>query len=106
METNTLFDDMRKKIEDYPELRRMLYAMLFNGKQFPYNPDNFVIGVGVMFGFIKEQSGMTVVANRIFETRLYNLFLSEELMDSAIYQAALLDKNQFVQNGRLKMELI
>lgn len=106
METNTLFDDMRKKIEDYPELRRMLYAMLFNGKQFPYNPDNFVIGVGVMFGFIKEQSGMTVVANRIFETRLYNLFLSEELMDSAIYQAALLDKNQFVQNGRLNMELI
>lgn len=106
METNTLFDDMRKKIEDYPELRRMLYSMLFNGKQFPYNPDNFVIGVGVMFGFIKEQSGMTVVANRIFETRLYNLFLSEELMDSAIYQAALLDKNQFVQNGRLNMELI
>ena len=49
---------------------------------------------------------MTVVANRIFETRLYNLFLSEELMDSAIYQAALLDKNQFVQNGRLNMELI
>ena len=106
LEPNTLFDDMRKKIEDYPELRHMLYAMLFNGKIFPYNPDNFVIGVGSMFGFIKEQNGMAVVANRIFETRLYNLFLSEELMDSAIYQAALMDKNQFIQNGRLNMELV
>lgn len=102
LDPNTLFDDLRKKIEDYPELRHML----FNGKIFPYNPDNFVIGVGSMFGFIKEQNGMAVVANRIFETRLYNLVLSEELMGSAIYQAALMDKNQFIQNGRLNMELV
>ena len=102
LDPNTLFDDLRKKIEDYPELRHML----FNGKIFPYNPDNFVIGVGSMFGFIKEQNGMAVVANRIFETRLYNLVLSEELMGSAIYQAALMDKNQFIQNSRLNMELV
>lgn len=105
-ESNTLFDDMRKKIEDYSELRQMLHAMLFTGKSFPYNPDNFAINIGVMFGFIKEEHGMAVVANRVFETRLYNLFLSEDLLSSSTYQAALLEKNQFVQNGKLDMELV
>lgn len=28
---------------------------------------------------------MAVIANRLFETRLYNLFLSEEEMDSQIF---------------------
>lgn len=36
-ESNTLFDDMSKELIDYPELRNMLYAILFNGKSFPYN---------------------------------------------------------------------
>lgn len=76
----TLFDDMRKKISDYPKLRDMLYAILFYGKSFPYNPDNYAIDIGIMFGFIGEKNGMTVIANRIFETRLYNWFMSEEIL--------------------------
>lgn len=104
--TNTLFDDMRKKVTDYPELREMLYAILFTGKSIPYNPDNFAIQIGSMFGFIKERQGIVTVANRIFETRLYNYFLSEELMNSIIYQAAALDKNQFVKNGILDMDMV
>ena len=75
-EANPLFDDLRKKITDYPELRAMLYAILFRGESYPYNPDNFAIDIGTMFGFIKEKNGQVVIANRIFETRLYNLFLS------------------------------
>lgn len=105
-ESNTLFDDMRKKISDFPELRQMLYAILFTGKSFPFNLDNFCINIASMFGFIKEENGMVVIANRIFETRLYNLFMSEEMLDSATYRKALLDKNQFVVNGSLDVDLI
>lgn len=105
-ESNTLFDDMSKKLADYPELRDMLYSILFNGKAFPYVPDNFAIQIGQMFGFITEKDGMTAVTNRIFETRLYNLFLSETLINNASYQAGLLDKNQFIQEGNLNMELV
>lgn len=83
-ESNTLFDDMRKRIMDYPELKKMLYAILFYGQSFAYNPDNFVIDIGKMFGFLKESHGQVVIANRIFETRIYNLFLSEELLDVVI----------------------
>jgi len=59
-----------------------------------------------MLGFIKNVQGMTVIANRLFETRLYNLFLSEEEMDSRIFTAGTMDKNQFIQNGMLDMDLV
>ena len=105
-EPNTLFDDMRKKITDYPELKKMLYAILFRGETYPYNPDNFAIDIGFMFGFIKEQNGQVVVSNRIFETRLYNLFLSEEMTGSITYQLGEREKNQIIRNGMLDMQLV
>ena len=105
-ENTTLFDDMRKKIQDYPELRSMLYAILFQGKSFPYNPDNHSIDIGMMFGFVKEEDGMVSIANRIFETRLYNLFLSEELMENETYQAGFMERNLFVKNGFLDMDMV
>ncbi len=105
-EPGTLFDDMRKKITDYPELRKIIYAILFRGEAYPYNPDNFAIDIGAMFGFIADQDGQAVIANRIFETRLYNLFLSEEMTKSITYQTGELEKNQFIKNGMLDMELV
>ena len=65
-----------------------------------------MIDIGTMFGFIKENDGQVVISNRIFETRLYNLFLSEELTSSVIYQTGERDKNQFVKDGILNMELV
>ena len=103
---STLFDDMRKKLEDYPELKRMLYAMLFYGESYSYNPDNFAMDIGTMFGFMKEQDGLAVVSNRIFETRLYNLFLSEEMTGNITYQTGEREKNQFIKNGMLDMDLV
>ncbi len=105
-EPGTLFDDMRKKITDYPELRKMIYAILFRGEAYPYNPDNSAMDIGSMFGFITERDGQAVIANRIFETRLYNLFLSEEMTKSITYQTGELEKNQFITNGALDMGLV
>lgn len=103
---NPLFDDMVKKLYDDRELYHMLYSMLFLGKSIPYNPDSHAVNMGTMLGFIKECGGAVCVANRIFETRLYNLFLSEELLESVTYQAGAADKNQFVEDGFLNMESV
>ncbi len=103
-EPYTLFDDMRKKLDDYPELRAMLYAILFNGRSFPYNSDSRIIDIGTMFGFVKENDGVVAVANRIFETRLYNLFLAEDMLEGA--GKALPDRTQFVRDGYLDMDLV
>lgn len=79
-EKNMLFDSLTEKIETYPELKNILYALLFRGQSIVYNPDNNAIGIALMFGFTKidAETGVVVVANRIFETRLYNYFLTAQ----------------------------
>ncbi len=59
-----------------------------------------------MFGYATENGVNVNVANRIFETRLYNLFLSEEELSSAMSRKAKEDRNQFVVEGRLNMECV
>lgn len=106
-EKNTLFESLVGKLNAYPELKSLLYSLLFLGQSIMYNPDNEAIDMAIMFGFAKEDNGTVVIANRIFETRLYNLFLTmPEVQSSSIYKAALQSKNQFIQNGRLNMELV
>ncbi|MCD7865406.1 MAG: AAA-like domain-containing protein [Clostridiales bacterium] len=103
---NTLFDDMGKKLADYPKLKEMIYCILFQGKKFVYETENERIRIGEMFGFLKERDGMVSVSNRIFEMKLYNLFLSEEETDTRIFAAAEMEKNQFIRGGYLQMNLV
>lgn len=77
-EKNTLFDEMDKKLADCPELRNMLYKILFNGCDYIYNPDSTAIEIGLMSGFIKNCGSSVSISNRIFETRLYNGFIAEK----------------------------
>ena len=105
-EKNTLFESLVNKLSDYPELRTMIYSLLFAGKAIPYTPLNPSIQIAEMFGFVKQSEDDTVISNRIFETILYDLFLSEELLNHKMYDAGLKDKTQFIQNGRLNMELV
>ncbi len=86
-EKNTLFESLINKLNDYPELRKGLWSLLFKGQSIPYNTDTEFINTAVMFGFIKEEDGCAVVSNRIFETRLYNLFLtSSDMQEQDIYK--------------------
>ena len=105
-ERNTLFKSLVNKLTDYPQLRTVLYELLFTGKAIPYNPLNQYIDTAEMFGFVKNSNGNAVVANRIFESVLYNLFLSQEYMQSREYDAGLQEKNQFIVNGHLNMRKV
>lgn len=107
MEKNTLFDSLNHKLEDYPELKKAISKLLFNGDKIVYNPDLEEIDVAIMFGFAKREEAMVVIANRIFETRLYNRFLtSEEWKEDSITQASFLDKSGFVIDGHLNLRRI
>ena len=106
-EKNTLFDSLMGKLQDYPELNTMLRSLLFAGRSIAYNADESAIDMASMFGFIKNQHGTVAIANRIFEMRLYNLYLSSaEMQGLDLYKASLLDKNQFIVDGHLNMRLI
>lgn len=106
-ERNTLFESLTEKLDHYPELERILHMLLFEGKTVPFNEDSKVITLASMFGLVKNRESNVAIANRIFETRLYNRFLSvEELQESAIYKASLWDKNQFLTGGYLDMRKV
>lgn len=101
-EKNTLFDSLIGKLKLYPELKEMLHLLLFQGQSILYNPDQDVIGMAEMFGFVKKDGGFVRIANRIFEIRLYNLFLTApQMQGTSMYRAATQDKNQFIENGRI-----
>lgn len=61
--TNTLFDDMMKKMTDYPELKDMTRNILLNGGRYFYEEENFLINLEKMFGFLKEVDGAGSVSN-------------------------------------------
>lgn len=106
-EQNTLFESLINKLEDYPELRELLQSLLFNGKEIVYVVGVHSFEMALMFGFVKKSNNTIMVANRIFEILLYNLFLtSPEMQQNNIYDAALKEKNQFIKNGHLNMDLI
>lgn len=75
-----LFESLIGKLTSYPELNEMLHSLLFTGRNIPYKPDEVSIDNAAMFGFIKKQHGVVAIANRIFETRLYNLYISSAEM--------------------------
>lgn len=105
-EKNTLFESLINKLTDYPELKEIIYTLLFDGKEIPYNSLNKSIEIAEMFGFVKNDHNKVVITNRIFETVLYNFYLSEEIIGNQIYSSSLANKNQFIENGRLNMKLV
>lgn len=105
-ESNSLFQDMAKKVKDYPQLKAFLYDILFCGKSIPYNLGTELVSIGAMFGFLKDVEGQVAISNRIFEIWFYNLFIAEEAIGSKTYDAGERDKNQFVSKDRLNMDLV
>ena len=106
-EKNTLFESMINKLQEYRELKQIIYEILFQGVSITYNPDSYAIDIGMMFGFLVEENGFVKIANRIFETRFYNFFLSEEReKEPELYKIAVTDKNKFIKNETLDMKLI
>ncbi len=102
-EKNTLFDSLTKQLMDYPELKEMLSSILFEGKDYPYVATNQVIEMAAMFGFVRNDHNVVKVSNRIFETVLYNHLLSEEIVNSRMYDSALANRYRFTEGRRLNM---
>lgn len=102
----TLFDNMVKQLDTYRELREMIKEIIYQGRRISYSPDVKSIEIGLMFGFLKGEEGQIVVANRIFEMRLLNMYIAEEAARSEVYQSGECDKNQFISNKMLDMDLV
>ena len=106
-ENNTLFQSISKNLNNYPELKAAIRSILMEGTRLAWNPDQDDITQMQMYGLIRNDNGAVRIANRIFETRLYNLFLSEEEMKSNVfYTEGDQARNIFVEDGKLNVRLI
>ncbi len=106
-ENNTLFQSLTKNLNNFPELKESIRSILMEGTKLAWNPDQKEIIQMQMYGLIRNDHNTVKVANRIFETRLYNLFLSdEELKQNVFSREGGLARNQFVTDGKLNMRLI
>lgn len=103
---NTLYDDMIKNVEAYPELYKILNDILFENQKYSYHEYDKASNIAKMFGFIKEENGEIVIANRIFKMQLYSYFLVKELKEDDARREALPENNQFIKNGMLDMDLV
>lgn len=106
-----LFDSMIRHFDDYPEMKRMFQAILFQGDSFSFNLDVKEISLASMFGYAVNKAGKVQIANRIFETRLYNYFLSEEELadvnpSNRIGDMAKKDRSYFIHDGMLDMDTV
>ena len=79
-ENNTLFQSITKNLNNYPDLKAAIRSILLEGTRLTWNADQEDIAQMQTDGLIKNEHNTVKVADRIFETRLYNLFLSEEEM--------------------------
>ena len=106
-ENNTLFQSITKNLNNYPELKASIRSVLMEGTRLAWNAQQDAIVQLQMYGLIRNDHNTVRIANRIFETMLYNLFLSdEELKNNTFSKEGEYAKNQFVKNGRLDMRLI
>lgn len=106
-ENNTLFQSLIENLKAFSEMKEAIRSILMEGTTLAWNAQQDAIVQMQMYGLIRNDHDTVRIANRIFETVLYNLFLSdEELKNNVFTRAGELDKNRFVADGKLDMRLI
>lgn len=101
-EGSTLFDDIVKKLDEFPELSRTIKSVLFQGMRYPFNYYDKATNLALMFNFVKQQDGAFAVACRMFEIWFYNYFISQDKQLPS-FQQGMADKNQFIHDGIIDM---
>ena len=74
----TLFDDVIKNLDLYPELNQKIQNMLIQGISYTFNKGVHSINLGTLLGYFKEEDEKAVISNRIFETFLYDMYYARE----------------------------
>jgi hypothetical protein len=101
-EPNTLFDDVIKNLENYDEIKAVVYEILVEGRQISYNP--FAYEKGIMYGILAENQGKFIMHNKIFETLLYDYLIAQRDIRKMASELTQIDKDEVLSNYKLDME--
>ncbi|MCL1873647.1 MAG: ATP-binding protein [Clostridiales bacterium] len=103
-EQNTLFDDLFKNLENNKNLYDFIYDILISGKEKSFKISNPLVNLGYMYGFFVNKDGKVAIANRIFETLIYEHFISKDESENKNQITGVLQQD-VVKNGQFDMEL-
>jgi hypothetical protein len=101
-EHNTLFVDVIKNLENFEEIKAVVYEILVEGKQVSYN--SFAYEKGIMYGILAEHEGRLVIHNKLFETLLYDYLIAQRHMRKMASRFTQVDKDEVLENDKLDME--
>jgi hypothetical protein len=82
--TTTLFDDLFKNIDNNQELSKLIFEVVYNGKQFKNTVSNVSINLGILYGIFKRDSEFCEINNRIFEQKIYEHILTGKLISGQV----------------------
>jgi len=102
-EPNLLFDDLGKNMESNEELSNLLYDIVVNGQSYGYNMTNPAMELGFIFGFLRKQGECVAVDNLIFETVIYNHFITRKRIKGIRIDRVL--PNEIIEDNKFDMPL-
>ena len=75
---NTNFDTVVKNLNEYPQLYKLVYAMVIDGQVFPYDNHDKTIDLGVLHGILcRSKTDALMIQNRIYRELIANMMISE-----------------------------
>lgn len=83
------------KVQNYPEPRGRLRALLMRSEIIVYVPDDIEQQLLLMYCFARVEHNKLVIANRVFEMRLYVFFVNESKLGDGLRLAAAQNRNIF-----------
>jgi hypothetical protein len=104
-EENTLFDDIYKNLENNKLLYNLIYDISVVGVDYPTNFGNPTIKLGHTYGFFKDNNGMVAISNTIFETIIYEYFISIDKTNGSLKKISGIFADDVIINGKFNMEL-
>ena len=104
-EESTLFDDLIKKIEENQELSRLMFDLTVGKIKYPYNVDDPIMKLGIMFGFLARSTEGLQIHNRIFEIRITDYFIAKKIRNWRTDEVAQSPVNEIIKDNFFNMEL-
>lgn len=105
LEKNTLFDDIAHNLENNEILRSFMYELLILGQEKQYERTNSTVDLAATYGFIRNDGGKAVIDNRMFEIKIANYFISNNMQKNSVKISGVLTED-VVREGHFQMEYV
>jgi hypothetical protein len=102
---NTLFDDLFKNLENNQKLYNLIYDVLIIGRERTFDNSNPTIKMAAMYGIIRAAGQGVSIANKIFEIKICNYFITKDEESSDKQITRVLQYDVIKADGRFDMEL-